>query len=71
MNRFITCLLLTLMVVSTGNAQQQLSSGTLTVEKGAVVVVPVSLTNTVGVSALQFDLTFPADFEYQSISILR
>lgn len=69
MNRFITCLLLTLMVVSTGNAQQQLSSGTLTVEKGAVVVVPVSLTNTVGVSALQFDLTFPADFEYQSISI--
>lgn len=69
MKRIITCLLLTLLLVSAGKAQQQLSLGTLAVDKSAVAVVPVSLTNTVGVSALQFDVTFPATLEYQSIAL--
>ena len=69
MKRIITCLLLTLLLVSAGKAQQQLSLGTLAVDKSAVAIVPVSLTNTVGVSALQFDVTFPASLDYQSIAL--
>lgn len=69
MKQYIISLLLTLLLVSAGNAQQQLSIGTLAVDKSAVAVVPVSLTNTVGVSALQFDVTFPAALEYQSIAL--
>jgi hypothetical protein len=69
MKRIIIFFLLTLLLVSTGKAQQQLSIGSLSVDKSAVAVVPVSLTNTVGVSALQFDVTFPATLDYQSIAL--
>lgn len=69
MKRFIIFIWLSILIVQVNNAQQQLSLGTLAVDKSAVAVVPVSLTNTVGVSALQFDVTFPAALEYQSIAL--
>lgn len=50
-------------------AQQQLTVGTLAVDKNAVATVPVSLTNSLAVSALQFDLSFTADLTYQSVTL--
>lgn len=51
------------------SAQYQLSVPAVTVDKLATVAVPVSLSNSNAVTALQFEFNYPADMEYVGVSI--
>ena len=62
-------LLLLLFFSSFASAQYQLSLPTLTANQGATVVVPVSMTNTSTVTALQFELNYPTTLEYVGIAL--
>ena len=51
------------------SAANTLEVGTVSVNKASTATLPISLTNTESVSALQFELNFPDGFVYESISL--
>jgi hypothetical protein len=50
-------------------AANTLEVGTVSVNKTSTATLPISLTNTDAVSALQFEVNFPAGYVYESISL--
>lgn len=58
-----------LLFASQLSAANVLGVGTVSVNKASTATLPISLTNTESVSALQFELNFPAGFVYESISL--
>lgn len=55
--------LLAIFFAGNATAQLQLSLPALTADKSATIAVPVMLTNSSSVTALQFEMNFPADME--------
>lgn len=69
MKQIILIALLTAFTVGNALAQLQLALPTLTADKGTTVVVPVTLINSTSVTALQFELNYPATLEYVGIAL--
>jgi|GEM_PF-5711159 len=69
MKRTLLIAWLTVVCLSQAFAQLQLSLPTLSADGGATLAVPVSLSNSSAVTALQFEVTFPTDFEYTGIAL--
>lgn len=69
MKRIKLIALLAVFVAGNALAQFQLALPTLTADQSATMVVPVTLTNSSTVTALQFELNFPTTFEYVGIAL--
>ncbi len=69
MKRTLIIAWLTVVCLSQAVAQLQLTLPALSADGGTTLSVPVSLTNSSAVTALQFEVTFPTDFDYTGIAL--
>jgi hypothetical protein len=69
MKRIKLIALLAVFIAGNAMAQYQLTLPTLTADKEDTVVVPVTLTNSSPVTAMQFELNYPTTFEYAGVEL--